>query len=251
MSSPSQPAPLLVNGVPDALPAVPDALPAVLEAQPGVPDVQPDVAEALLAVPEALLAVPEAQSPAQPALAAQNDMPAQPNVPAVPEALPAGPEAPPAVPTTHARAPVPVAPVNGESVPHAEHDQPIQPAPPQPTPAPRRTLFLSQAQLLEAQEMFRTANRVTRPEKAFILGFIAGSRASPNPELGHIISIKLSDNHENVMQSDDTFITMVAEIHFQMNFSTGQWCRVKRYRPLEGAVPQKIMPGFPINQNGN
>ena len=30
--------------------------------------------------------------------------------------------------------------------------------------------------MLEAQEMFRTANRVTRPEKALILGFMAGSR---------------------------------------------------------------------------
>ena len=30
--------------------------------------------------------------------------------------------------------------------------------------------------MLEAQEMFRTANKVTRPEKALILGFIAGSR---------------------------------------------------------------------------
>ena len=31
-------------------------------------------------------------------------------------------------------------------------------------------------QMLEAQEMFRTANKVTRPEKALILGFMAGSR---------------------------------------------------------------------------
>jgi hypothetical protein len=31
-------------------------------------------------------------------------------------------------------------------------------------------------QMLEAQEMFRTSNIVTRPEKALILGFMAGSR---------------------------------------------------------------------------
>lgn len=30
--------------------------------------------------------------------------------------------------------------------------------------------------MLEAQDMFRNANRVTRPEKALILGFMAGSR---------------------------------------------------------------------------
>jgi len=30
--------------------------------------------------------------------------------------------------------------------------------------------------MMEAQEMFRTSNKVTRPEKALILGFMAGSR---------------------------------------------------------------------------
>ena len=40
----------------------------------------------------------------------------------------------------------------------------------------RRGLTLTREQMLEAQEMFRTANKVTRPEKALILGFIAGSR---------------------------------------------------------------------------
>lgn len=29
-----------------------------------------------------------------------------------------------------------------------------------------------------AQEMFKTANKVTRPEKALILGFMAGSRGT-------------------------------------------------------------------------
>ena len=40
----------------------------------------------------------------------------------------------------------------------------------------RRNLSLTKDQMLEAQEMFRTANKVTRPEKALILGFMAGSR---------------------------------------------------------------------------
>ncbi len=31
-------------------------------------------------------------------------------------------------------------------------------------------------QMYAAQEMFKTANKVTRPEKALILGFMAGSR---------------------------------------------------------------------------
>lgn len=30
--------------------------------------------------------------------------------------------------------------------------------------------------MLEAQEMFKVSNKVSRPEKALILGFMAGSR---------------------------------------------------------------------------
>jgi len=40
--------------------------------------------------------------------------------------------------------------------------------------------------------MFRTANRVTRPEKALILGFMAGSRDNPWPHLGESSSIVVS-----------------------------------------------------------
>ena len=45
-------------------------------------------------------------------------------------------------------------------------------------------MTLTKEQMFEAQEMFRTANKVTRPEKALILGFMAGSRDNPCPHLG-------------------------------------------------------------------
>merc|ERR1719347_2433770 len=67
-------------------------------------------------------------------------------------------------------------------------------------PQQRRNLSLTKEQMLEAQEMFRTANKVTRPEKALILGFMAGSRDNPCPHLGNIVTIKLSENQENVPQ---------------------------------------------------
>ena len=37
-------------------------------------------------------------------------------------------------------------------------------------------VYFQREQMIEAQEMFRTSNKVTRPEKALILGFMAGSR---------------------------------------------------------------------------
>lgn len=105
-------------------------------------------------------------------------------------------------------------------------------APPPPVPQ-RRSLTLTKDQMLEAQEMFRTANKVTRPEKALILGFMAGSRDNPCPHLGSVVTIKLSENQENVLQNDGTYLTMIVETHFQMNYSTGEWKRIKKYRRLE------------------
>jgi negative elongation factor A len=62
--------------------------------------------------------------------------------------------------------------------------QPVQAV--APPAAARRSLTLTKEQMMEAQEMFRTANRVTRPEKALILGFMAGSRDNPCPHLGQL-----------------------------------------------------------------
>ncbi|XP_053630544.1 negative elongation factor A [Cherax quadricarinatus] len=96
----------------------------------------------------------------------------------------------------------------------------------------KRGLSLTREQMLEAQEMFRTSNKVTRPEKALILGFMAGSRENPCPHLGNIVTIKLSEGEETVSQPEGTFISMLAETHFQMNYNTGEWKRIKKYRPL-------------------
>ncbi|XP_046383628.1 negative elongation factor A [Ischnura elegans] len=101
----------------------------------------------------------------------------------------------------------------------------------------RKSLALSREQILEAQDMFRNANKVTRPEKALILGFMAGSRDNPCPHLGKIVTIKLSENQENVQQPDNTYLTMMVETHFQMNYNTGEWKRIKKCRKLEEEAP--------------
>ncbi|XP_054266132.1 negative elongation factor A [Macrosteles quadrilineatus] len=95
------------------------------------------------------------------------------------------------------------------------------------------SLSLTREHMLEAQDMFRTSNKVTRPEKALILGFMAGSRDNPCPQLGNIVTIKLSENQENVKQPDDTYLTMLVETHFQMNYNTGEWKRIQKYRELD------------------
>ncbi|XP_076028765.1 negative elongation factor A-like [Oratosquilla oratoria] len=106
----------------------------------------------------------------------------------------------------------------------------INPQPQQ--PQQRRGLSLTKEQMLEAQEMFRSSNKVTRPEKALILGFMAGSRENPCPHLGSIVTIKLSEGEETIAQSDGSLVPMLAETHFQMNYNSGEWKRIKKYRPL-------------------
>ncbi|GLV44404.1 Negative elongation factor A [Carabus blaptoides fortunei] len=104
----------------------------------------------------------------------------------------------------------------------------------------KKGLALTREQMLEAQDMFRTANKVTRPEKALILGFMAGSRDNPCPHLGNIVTIKLSEDQENVLQADDTYLTMMVETHFQMNYNNGEWKRIKKFRTIENSEPVPV-----------
>ncbi|KAK1889895.1 Negative elongation factor A [Dissostichus eleginoides] len=100
-------------------------------------------------------------------------------------------------------------------------------------PAAATNLSLTRDQMYAAQEMFKTANKVTRPEKALILGFMAGSRENPCPEQGDIIQIKLSEHTEVLPKADGTgSTTMLVDTVFEMNYSTGQWTRLKKYKPI-------------------
>uniref|UniRef100_A0A8C5LUT0 Negative elongation factor complex member A n=1 Tax=Leptobrachium leishanense TaxID=445787 RepID=A0A8C5LUT0_9ANUR len=100
-------------------------------------------------------------------------------------------------------------------------------------PPPKKSLSLTREQMFAAQEMFKTANKVTRPEKALILGFMAGSRENPCPEQGDIIQIKLSEYTEILPKADGTGnTTMLVDTVFEMNYSTGQWTKLKKYKPI-------------------
>lgn len=98
---------------------------------------------------------------------------------------------------------------------------------------PKKNLSLTREQMFAAQEMFKTANKVTRPEKALILGFMAGSRENPCPEQGDVIQIKLSEHTEDLPKADGQgSTTMLVDTVFEMNYATGQWTRFKKYKPM-------------------
>ncbi|KAF6209483.1 hypothetical protein GE061_015233 [Apolygus lucorum] len=92
---------------------------------------------------------------------------------------------------------------------------------------------LTREQMMKAQELFQSANKVTRPEKSLILGFIAGSRENPCPQLGDVITIKLSEYQELVTMGPNSIpVPKIVETHFQMNYITGEWNLINRYRDI-------------------
>ncbi|PIK49251.1 putative negative elongation factor A [Apostichopus japonicus] len=101
--------------------------------------------------------------------------------------------------------------------------------------APKKGLSLTRDQMIAAQEMFRQSNKVTRPEKALILGFMAGARDNPCPQQGDIVTIRLSENTEMVPKDDRANLphAMLADTFFEMNYATGEWRRYKKYKPIQ------------------
>ncbi|XP_061769619.1 negative elongation factor A [Nerophis ophidion] len=151
--------------------------------------------------------------------------PATPTSPSTPASTPAS-NGPPAA-ATAGQPETPTQPPNTPQTPTPT------PAPTPTQPQPKKNLSLTRDQMYAAQEMFKTANKVTRPEKALILGFMAGSRENPCPEQGDIIQIKLSEHTEVLPKADGTgSTTMLVDTVFEMNYSTGQWTRLKKYKPI-------------------
>jgi hypothetical protein len=99
-------------------------------------------------------------------------------------------------------------------------------------PPQQQSLSLTREQMLQAQEMFNSSNRLTRPEKALILGFIAGSRENPRPEHGSLVSIKLNESEEILTSSNGQQHRVLSELFFQMNYDTGEYKKIKKVKPI-------------------
>ncbi|XP_012519604.1 PREDICTED: negative elongation factor A isoform X1 [Propithecus coquereli] len=144
----------------------------------------------------------------------------------------------PATPTPTAPT-SPLTPTTPPAVAPAAQTPPVAMVAPQTQPPAQQqpkknlSLMLTREQMFAAQEMFKTANKVTRPEKALILGFMAGSRENPCQEQGDVIQIKLSEHTEDLPKADGQgSTTMLVDTVFEMNYATGQWTRFKKYKPM-------------------
>ncbi|XP_039232232.1 negative elongation factor A isoform X3 [Drosophila yakuba] len=94
----------------------------------------------------------------------------------------------------------------------------------------RRGLSLSNEHVHKAHEMFRKANRVSRPDKALILGFMAGLRENPRPNNENVLVIKLGETEEKVQQDNGNTALCLVESHIRLDYNTGEWKTFQNYR---------------------
>jgi negative elongation factor A len=63
---------------------------------------------------------------------------------------------------------------------------------------------------------------------------------NPCPHLGNIVTIKLSEDQETVLQPDDTSLTTTIETHFHLNYNSGEWKSIKKPRKMQD--PTAVAP---------
>ena len=78
------------------------------------------------------------------------------------------------------------------------------------------------------------------PGLNLIFSLFLPSAEKPYAHQGPIITIKLSENTENVTASDGSQQTQLVEMLFEMNYDSGHWRRLKRTRVVskQGASGQ-------------
>ena len=63
---------------------------------------------------------------------------------------------------------------------------------------------------------------------------------NPCPQQGHIVNIRLSEKIEPVRLADNSVREMISETFFQMNYQTGEWRRIKKFKEPARGVGQMM-----------
>lgn len=114
--------------------------------------------------------------------------------------------------------------------------------------------------MAKLNEIFSQANRVTRRDKALILGFMGGCRENPMPSPENYIVIKLGETEvcmrniqaifstdkfqiffflqERVKQEDGTIVPMLVESLIKLDYNTGEWKKLQHLRRIDQTSQQ-------------
>ncbi|KAG5671776.1 hypothetical protein PVAND_001953 [Polypedilum vanderplanki] len=117
------------------------------------------------------------------------------------------------------------------------------------TTGQRRGLSLSSKHVAVASEMFKKANRVTRLDKALILGFMAGYRDNPRPNADNVITIKLNESKEQVKQPDNTVVPMLVDTLIRLDYNTGEWKTFRTFRKITQQQQAEAATAAPQQQS--
>jgi len=111
--------------------------------------------------------------------------------------------------------------------------QPVQQQQPQVAAQPQTRVIIGRDVQQQASNIFSSSNCLTRPEKALIPGFLAGTQPNPAPHMGPISMIKYLEKLEEHRTTSGTVVNVLVEEHFQMNFSNGEWKLVRSIRQAD------------------
>ncbi|EYC18180.1 hypothetical protein Y032_0028g1717 [Ancylostoma ceylanicum] len=84
----------------------------------------------------------------------------------------------------------------------------------------------------QCNEMLRNANSLDENGRQLVVAFMTGNKCNPRPELGHIITMKLSETIEDGL-ADNQMCKMKVETFFQMDYQSGEWKRLRKCRLLQ------------------
>ncbi|WKY16192.1 hypothetical protein Q1695_001126 [Nippostrongylus brasiliensis] len=78
----------------------------------------------------------------------------------------------------------------------------------------------------QCNEMLRDANSLDQNGRQLVIAFMTGNKYNPRPELGHVITMKLSETIEDGI-ADNQMCKM------KMDYQTGEWKRLRKCRLLQ------------------
>lgn len=84
----------------------------------------------------------------------------------------------------------------------------------------------------QCNEMLRDANSLDQNGRQLVIAFMTGNKCNPRPELGHVITMKLSETIEDGL-ADNQMCKMKVETFFQMDYQSGEWKRLRKCRLLQ------------------
>ncbi|VDD89209.1 unnamed protein product [Enterobius vermicularis] len=96
----------------------------------------------------------------------------------------------------------------------------------------------------QCDELLSSANALDAQGRRMVTAFMAGNKAHPFPQMGDIVTLKLSETYEDEIKPDGTCQRHRVETYFQMDYRTGEWKRLRKTKALRPEEMTSIFGQF-------